>query len=273
MWTPQGGNCVILTTTSTWALDAMDSNRDISAQPLVDIMKISPGTIESVTSPAWQVPFQDVQDAPQVGAVMGKNSSDVANIQHWERTLTISLVPGLEIHEEADLLELVNTMMRDVQKMSEVGWLLRQEDEDSDSREQYLMEHSLVGVPPLFEMFSLTSSSIKYQQDGEEEQRHEFNKNDRLDFWDKSLENGLESTHACSSLFSTLLVDTAYSSYDIFDVVLNPDDGRPPEDFESSASNIHCVTSFIAGLSVHPNILGIESNLPEYHGWSLAHTF
>ena len=59
-WAPiEGeGNCAVVSATSTWAREALNSNPELIAQPLVDVMKIHPGTIESATSKAWRVPFQ-----------------------------------------------------------------------------------------------------------------------------------------------------------------------------------------------------------------------
>lgn len=285
-----GGNyCVVLTATSNWARQAMELNHDIIAQPLVDVMKIASGTIESVTSPAWRVPFQDLSNSvPQESSMMSNTNSSEDSIailqNHWERTLTIDLVPGLEVHEEDDIWKLVGTIIHDIQSMSEVGWLMRQppnnndDREDQDWQEQYLMDHSLVGVPSLSEMFSLTTSScIKthHHQDKHHYHNEPSNKNDRLAFWDASLANGLESQHACTSLFATLFVDphdnSKYNSR--FTLVLNPIDAPPSDGYDdSSASNVDCVISLIAGLAVHPLVMSVKSNVPVYTGWSLAHS-
>ena len=63
---------------------------------------------------------------------------------------------------------------------------------------------------------------------------------------------------------------TSSSAYHVFDIVLNPQDGAPSTDYESSSSNVDCVISLLVGLSVHTRIMSVTSNLPEYHGWSVA---
>ena len=224
------------------------------------------------------------------------------------RILTVHLVPGLNINEESDLLDVVEQIMQDIQQMSEVGWLLRQEQEYYTQtqgqlkpwQQEHLIEQSLVGVPSLFDMFSLTSTTKKYHPPSSFQEsspssssssssskststKNEKKKNDRLEFWDSALANGLESTHACASLFTTLYIQTRLTSpspsssststlYDVFDIVLNPNDGPPSTDYESSSSNVHCVLSLLVGLSVHTRIMSVTSNLPEYHGWSVANT-
>ena len=50
-------------------------------------------------------------------------------IHNWERILTVHLVPGLDIYEESDLLDIVDNIMKEIQQMSEVGWLMRQEED------------------------------------------------------------------------------------------------------------------------------------------------
>ena len=226
---------------------------------------------------------------------------------YYRRILTVHLVPGLNINEESDLLEVVEQIMQDIQRMSEVGWLLRQEQDYYNTQteqgqlkpwqQEHLIEQSLVGIPSLFDMFSLTSTTKKYhppsQQDSSPSSssssskststKNEKKKNDRLEFWDSALANGLESTHACASLFTTLYIQTRLTSpspsssststlYDVFDIVLNPNDGPPSTDYESSSSNVHCVLSLLVGLSVHRRVMSVTSNLPEYHGWSVANT-
>lgn len=157
-------------------------------------------------------------------------------------------------------------MMSDIQEMGEVGWLQRTED-SQENQEEYLKEHHLEGVPSLSELFSLTSNkSIKEDQ-----------QNDRINYWHNTLSSGLESYHACSSMFATLLISPNYDhhsgTYTSFDIVLNPNDAPPPQEYISSSSNVHCVTSLVAGLSVHPRVMSVEGNnglLMMSESWSLA---
>ena len=153
-------------------------------------------------------------------------------------------------------------MMQDLHDMSEVGWLMRQKI-DSAKEQQYLADHHLVGVPSLSDMFSITST--KYQSSYSKE----MIRNQRVSYWDKTLADGLESSQACESMFNALFVDP-HPLEGTFDLVLNPNDGPPPKDYESSASNVDCVIGLIAGLSVHPSVAGVEANLPTYYGWTAA---
>ena len=133
-------------------------------------------------------------------------------------------------------------------------------------QEQYLLDHSLIGIPSLSDMFSLTTYSTK----GENQEA--MIQNDRIIFWEASLANGLEAQHACTSLFKTLFA-VPNPSYASFDLILNPNDRPAPSDYERSASNIDCVTSLIVGLSIHPSVLSVESDVPAYHGWTVAYAF
>mmetsp|Transcript_17804 Transcript_17804/g.32160 ORF Transcript_17804/g.32160 Transcript_17804/m.32160 type:complete len:153 (+) Transcript_17804:1-459(+) len=146
-------------------------------------------------------------------------------------------------------------MMADIQDMGEVGWLRSL---DKEEAEEFVIDESLVGVPALSDMFSLTSSL-----------RSVVNDNARIAFWREALKNGIESEHACSEMFTTLFVKPRAGYYS-YDLVMNPSDGPPPQDYESSASNPACVMSLIAAISTHPYALSVKANFPIYHGWHVA---
>ena len=123
---------------------------------------------------------------------------------------------------------------------------------------QYRIDESLVGVPSLSDIFSLTSSTF-----------NRANTNDNVKFWRDSFKNGLETEHACSEMFSTLFVKPRAGYYS-YDLVLNPLDGPPPKEYESSASNSACVISLVAALSTHPYVLSVKAgNVPIYQGWNI----
>ena len=296
-----GDSCTIMTTTANWAYKAMRKYKDVIVQPLVDVMKILPGTMDSVSSEAWRVPFIGSQQASSrdvhqddtssssylLGTSNATTAAEAVQQQHWERTLTIDIAPGLLAHStENDLLDLVNIIMTDVQEMSEVGWVLRQEisssaDDASSTgslkaswQEEYLAEHSLQEVPSLTEMFSLTSpATTTASSTSTAAEAQEFIENERIAFYNSALANGLESSHGCASMFSTLLIQPRHRNhglYTSFDLLLNPKDAPQAQDLESSASNVDCVRSLIVGLSVHPSVMSLESNLPRFHGWNVA---
>lgn len=252
--------CLILTTTALQARKVMvmhnpEGSQALVAMPLLDVSKIHAGTIDEVSSRGWSVPYHEEQDQVQDSASSMKNETEAMN--EWERMIVVDFVPGLGgMKEESELLEVVNKMMGDIQDMGEVGWLRSMGKEQA---EEFLIDESLVGVPALSDMFSLTSSLR--QEDGVS--------NSRIKFWQDSLRNGIESEHACSEMFSTLFVKPRAGYYS-YDLVLNPVDGPPPGEEESSAANPACVTSLLAALSTHPYVLSVKANFPMYHGWNIA---
>jgi len=115
-------------------------------------------------------------------------------------------------------------------------------------------------LPALSDMFSLTSSTFNGAN---------TNDNSRVKFWKDSFREGLETEHACSEMFSTLFVKPRAGYYS-YDLVLNPLDGPPPKEYESSASNSACVISLVAALSMHPYVLSVKAgNVPIYQGWNI----
>jgi len=286
-------NCVVLQTTPSWARKII-SEKDQEAlvvQPLLDVMKIHPNTIDMVSSPGWKVPFIHEDDYHSVSS-SPHNASEAS--KHWERTLTVHLVAGLDLDSESKSISTLEDIINDIQDMSEVGWLKRQDDPTTFQpwQEEHLVQQGLVGVPALSDMFSLTSllphtksPSKDYQdtnnitknqpQEDSTNTKKKSKSNDRVAFWDTILSNGLESSHACTSLFSTLYSEPRLKEgtyYNVFDIILNPKDGAHSKDYASSASNVDCVTSFLVGLSVHPYVMSVESNVPKYYGWSVVNT-
>lgn len=252
--------CVVITITSDEVQRVLEDHADsksLVALPLLDITKIHAGTVDEVTSEGWAVPYHKQHEQPSSDAPSTKNETEAIN--EWERMIVVDFVPGLGgMKEEAQLLKVVNDMMGDIQDFGEVGWLRSMGREEA---EEYTMDESLVGVPALSDLFSLTSLAIT---NGNQE-----NGNPRITFWRDSLRNGIESEHACSEMFSTLFVKPRPGYYG-YDLVLNPSDGPPPRDRESSASNPACVTSLLAALATHPHVLSVKANFPIYHGWNVA---
>ncbi|KAL3808042.1 hypothetical protein ACHAXA_003522 [Cyclostephanos tholiformis] len=253
--------CLILTTTAhkvQQVLNSYEGRGSLVAVPLLDISKIHYGTIDEVSSQGWAVPFRERQGRLPDKKSSTKNETEAIN--DWERVISVNFAPGLGgMKEEAQLLDVVNKMMGDIQDMGEVGWLRSMRD---DEAEQFLIDESLIGVPALSDMFSLTSSLRIISNTYE-------NGNARIKFWHDSLKDGIESEHACSEMFTTLFVkpQTGYNGYDL---VLNPTDGPPAKHYESSSSNPACVTSLIAALSAHPYVLSVKASFPIYHGWNVA---
>lgn len=253
--------CVILTTSAQKARDVMmyyEGGEPMVAMPLLDIMKIHSGTIEEVLSNGWSVPFVEQPDGvSNKGGRHADNATDLIN--QWERMVIVDFSPGVGgMKKESELLEVVNNIMGDIQDMAEIGYLRRNGSEYEDS---LLREESLNNIPAISEIFSITAANLK--------NTNEEGRNSRVEFWRRIFVQGIESEHGCSEMFSTLFVKPRAGYYS-FDLVLNPIDGPPPKDFESSASNTNCVTSLLAALSVHPHVLSVKANFPIYHGWNIA---
>ena len=114
---------------------------------------------------------------------------------------------------------------------------------------------SFTGIPSIADIFSITSSL------------HGIISNNNGNAC--MFRNDIKAKHACSKMFSTLFVKSL-PGYFGYDVVLNPSDGPPADDYNSSASNNACVISLIAGLSVHLYVLSVKSNFLIYYQWHVT---
>lgn len=263
----QNESCFVLTTTAFQAYQAVENyegSQSLVTVPLLDISKIHAGTVDEVSSRGWSVPYHEPQDqSSSNNNNMPSTKNETEAMNEWERMIVVDFVPGLGgMKEEAELLDVVNSMMGDIQDMGEVGWLKSLEKQQA---EEFLVDEALLNVPALSDMFSLTSSLRSIRLNDKQSQR----KNSRIEFWQEALKKGIESEHACSEMFSTLFVKPRQGYY-AYDLVLNPRDGPPPQEYESSAANPACVTSLIAALSAHPYVLSVKANFPIYHGWHVA---
>ena len=242
--------CLVLSTQSTQAREVIDSfEGSLVATPLPDVTKIHSGTIDEVLSIGWSVPFRHESESEM------KKSNATKSMNHWERILVVDFAPNLGgMKEESEMLDVVNIIMNDVQDMGEVGWYQKMNEEE---KQMYSIDENTADIPSLSDVFSLTSIT------------NTLSENQRIRFWREVFKKGIESKHVCSSMFSTLFVKPRSGHYS-FELVLNPVDGPPSSDYESSASNPNCVASLIAALSVHPYVLAVKANFPIYHGWNVA---
>lgn len=240
--------CLVLSTTSDEGRDVIDSfGGSLIGVPLPDVSKIHSGTIDEVLSKGWSIPFSQEQKA--------KKSNATEMINHWERIIIVDFTPELGgMKEESDLLEVVNIITNDIQDMGEVGWFQKM---DAQEKLKYSLDESTIDIPSISDVFSLTATANA----APDNLRHRF--------WREIFKNGIESKHVCSTMFSTLFVKARSGNYS-FELVLNPMDGPPAQDYESSASNPNCVASLVAALSIHPFVLSVKANFPTYHGWNVA---
>ncbi len=241
-------SCLVLSANSVQFREVIDSfGGSLTGVPLPDVTKIHSGTIDEVLSKGWSVPFRQVSER--------KKSNATELINHWERMIIVDFTPELGgMKEESELLEVVNIITNDIQDMGEVGWYQKM---DKEERQKYSLDERITDIPSLSDVFSLTAITNAKSD------------NQRIRFWREVFKNGIESKHVCSKMFTTLFV-RARSGYYSFELVLNPMDGTPSEEYESSASNPNCVASLIAALAVHPYVLSVKANFPTYHGWNVA---
>ncbi len=240
--------CLVLSTTSAEAEEVLGSfGGSLKGIPLPDVSKIHSGTIDEVLSKGWSIPFTQEQTA--------KKSNATEMINHWERIIIVDFTPELGgMKEESDLLEVVNIITNDIQDMGEVGWYQKM---NAEEKLKYSLDESTIAIPSVSDVFSLTAIA----NGSPDNLRHRF--------WREMFKKGIESKHVCSTMFSTLFVKARSGNYS-FELVLNPMDGPPAQDYESSASNPNCVASLVAALSVHPYVLSVKANFPTYHGWNVA---
>jgi hypothetical protein len=230
----------LTTSDASQGISSYNGRHDIIAMPLVDIIKIQQNTIDETSSLGWSVPYVNNSKADPSPSL---SNNVTERLGQWERLIIVDFAPGLGgMREESELLTVVNEIMSDIQDMGEMGWLHRLNEQE---RQSYEVDESVALVPTLSDMFSLTATLNNSSSVGKD-----IHSNTRIAFWNEAFERGIESEHACSEMFSTLFVKPR-SGYYSFDLILNPADGPPPSDYESSASNPACVSSLIAGLSVH----------------------
>lgn len=103
-------SCFILTTLPQKVLSIIDGD-NIHGIPLTDQMKITPMTIEDVTSPEWSIPYTTPD-----------SSRRLASHDEWERSIMVGVTPGVVTGTDDDsMLSLAKNIMHDIKKMSKEG--------------------------------------------------------------------------------------------------------------------------------------------------------
>eukprot|EP00957_Ditylum_brightwellii_P046282 3511696-Ditylum_brightwellii.AAC.1 len=107
----------------------------------------------------------------------------------------------------------------------------------------------------LSEVFSITSLTAASRESPRQLQDSKYSES-QVEFWTRSLQDGVESDHHCQHMFDTLEVIPRFEG-NSFEIVLDPDGKQSMPYDESSASNVNCVISLIVGLAVDPHVVDI----------------
>ena len=220
---------------------------------MADLMKISASTIKLVRGDTWSVPtperrFQDIIKG-------GENTFE------WERILRISLADGRDELSESGLIDKANHMLEKVMKMGQQASVLQRRRRSLAVNETLSDDSDTLTIA---DAFSLTSAISVESYDL---RKRRALSTSRTDIFSRSLSRGLEAEHFCKEMFESLEVRPIIENNG-FDIVLNPafNSSQPhkldEETERSSACNPDCVTSLIMGLSVLPETLTIEADLP-----------
>jgi hypothetical protein len=241
-----------------------------SIVPLTDLMKIQVDTMSEISDDVWTVPT--------------KHSSD-----DWERLIRVGLSAGHRMHLDKEKVEsIADHMIKDIRSLGQAG---------AQNRHRRLQEgNTSKQSHSLSDMFSQTAYKNKKESHNLRRVRQVEQNLGRLSDWTRALEAGLEADHSCKTMFNRLDINAHYDNKG-FDIVLNPSsdskDNHHNDDIEyiydnkkdenikngkdssndgierktvnqadSSASNTHCVASFIMALSTHPLVLSVETEGP-----------
>lgn len=246
--------CFFIATTFQAAqiIEMAISNEEYVIRPLIDLMKISASTFELVQSSEWSIPSpeQRFRDLLHAGDP----------INDWERVLRITFTTGRNLDTSAESLVLKGKeILKDIEAMAL----------DGSNRRRMQLINATDGYEygesfSLSDAFSLTSS---ISLNARTMHRVRALASSRMNRFARSLELGIESSHKCGFMFENLSIRPIIEGNGI-DIILNPDTDDSmmhrlhETDVHSSASNSHCVVSLIVGLSVQPQILNIEVDMP-----------
>jgi len=248
-------SCFVVMATPGTVLGVLNDN--IHGIPLVDQMKITPLTIEDVTSPGWSIPPADTVSSRRLGAKRN----------NWQRTIMVTISPGVvNPNDNESTLHVAKNIVKDIHNLAEEGSRRRRQlvvdDQELSSGVGSLKGRNILAgtqgrILSLSEVFFATSQNAL----GKRETRRLSDLS--RSFWSRSLQNGLESEHKCSNMFRSSEIRPLWTG---FEIVLNPVDGIMGNEHitnehgnESSASNQDCVVSLIAALSVHPHVITVEA--------------
>ena len=228
--------------------------------PMTDIMKIQFGTMALISDESWTVP---------------KTSPP----NDWERLIRVGLSAGVGKNlNESMVTSFANDVISDIRSSGRKGAQNRRRRLSEGNQEEVEDDH--IGTySSISNVFSLTATSE--HQNGRYLRQHKRRSSSKAkeseNLWSRALELGLEADHSCEVMFNNLDLSVHYDNKG-FDIILNPmrnnmnnhdteNTGTNHEyndgiENECSASNKHCVASFIMALSTHPLVLSVESEGP-----------
>lgn len=261
--------CFHVTTTSSRArfVSEVLPNEEYIIAPMTDLMKISIDTLGEISKDYWTLPTNEQRGAtfsPQEFDV--SETYDLSQIREnrfqshdWERIIYVGFVCGnKKILDEETVYDMAKEIVHDVQKMGQQGANYRR------ARRMGEVTATKFGEAPtalsISQAFSLTSSTIETTQNTNLRRMQVLDAT-RAEPLSQSLEQGMEAEHECAEMFERLTIRADDTRG--FDIVLNPDSIDEDELYkykndETSASNVHCITSLIVALSTHPMVLTVE---------------
>eukprot|EP00558_Chaetoceros_sp_UNC1202_P001501 CAMPEP_0197258810 /NCGR_PEP_ID=MMETSP1429-20130617/83188_1 /TAXON_ID=49237 /ORGANISM="Chaetoceros sp., Strain UNC1202" /LENGTH=710 /DNA_ID=CAMNT_0042722995 /DNA_START=11 /DNA_END=2143 /DNA_ORIENTATION=- len=191
------------------------------------------------------------------------NDYDDNNEESWERLVRVAFAAGdrASLKDDNEVVTKASAIIDSVQTLGQAGA------EDRRRRNLQNGGSSLTDSSSsrsISSAFSLTASGDSRRRSL---QTSSYSSNGRINMWHTSLERGLEADHGCQHMFDTMQLRPQYDMKG-FDIVLNPSSSDDRQTnitnvySESSASNVHCISSLIMALSVHPSVLHVEVDTP-----------
>ena len=224
-----------------------NEGHSFTVAPMTDLMKIQVDSLSMIYEDSWSLPKKATED-------------------EWERLVRVGLSVGHRMNLDAYEVNLIaKDIIDDILSLSSKSnsrRSLRKNSKDASSK-----------FASISDTFSLTAIHNSYDQETRRLRKGtayaDANASNR---WRRALEEGLEQDHSCEVMFEKLTLNAHYDNKG-FDIVLNPtitssttndkyNDGIEKEcekDHTCTASNNHCVASFVIALSTHPLILSIET--------------
>ena len=255
----QHESCRFVTTAASKALSLSGKVVDgltFAIIPVFDMMKISLGTIDEVSSERWAIPPSSSNNNRAL-AVLSNGTLQDENSNDWDRSIMVGLAPGVGGKSDLECETIAGAIIADVKVMAEEGLRRRRRllQGSSSTTSSVNLRGGTKQIPSsglsVSDAFSATSARFDNPN-----RRHLLDSTSGV--WSRAIERGLESHHMCASMFDDIDIRLRHGNKG-FEYILNPMNTISDDD-ESSASNTNCVISFIAALSTHPYVVTVESN-------------
>lgn len=224
--------------------------------PVFDMMKISLGTIDEISSERWAIP-PSLSNNNRALAVLSNGTWQNDDSNDWDRSIMVGLAPGVGGKSDLECETIAGAIIADIKVMAEEGLRRRRRQLQglSSATSSVNLRGGTKQTPSshlsVSDAFSATSARFDNPN-----RRHLLDSTSNV--WSRAIERGLESHHMCASMFDDIDIRLRHGNKG-FEYILNPMNAISTDD-ESSASNTDCVISFIAALSTHPYVVTVESN-------------